>query len=293
MMLIDSHCHLDLTQFDTDRDAVVARAGEADVKIIVNPGIDLAHSRRAIALTERYAGVYAAVGVHPNSAGGFDQATCTHLRELAAHPKVLAIGEIGLDYHWDTTPVERQKQAFVQQLELASDLGLPVIVHSRESDDDVAEILRDWVTAPGFQESPLGTRCAGGRFAGVLHAFGGNEQLARAAYDWGFVLSLGGPVTFKNARELHELVPALRLDRLMLETDAPYLTPHPYRGKRNEPAHVALVCDKLAELYDLAPQKIAETTTDVALRFFGLEEKGLAGYATSHQSVETRTHPGV
>ena len=267
-MLVDSHCHLDLEPFDADRDAVLARAGAAGVQLIVNPGIDLRHCRQAIALAERYPQVYAAVGIHPNSSGDFHPAMLDELRRLAAHPKVVAIGEIGLDYYWKKVEPAAQATAFQAQLALAAELGLPVIIHNREATDDVTTILRAWVQSPATRTSALARR----PFWGVLHAFGGDLALAEEAYSWNFVVSLGGPVTFANARRLHELTPQLRLDRLMLETDAPYLTPHPHRGQRNEPAYVKLVCEQLARLTNRPAADIAQATTHVAHRFFGWEE---------------------
>lgn len=268
-MLVDSHCHLDIAQFDSDRDEVVARARAAGVRLIVNPGIDLLHCRQAIALAEQYPEVYAAVGIHPNSSSEWNSSTLESLRTLAAHPKVVAIGEIGLDYYWERVEPDIQRAAFQAQLDLAAQLGLPVIIHSRESNDDVAAILEAWVTNGSYVGSPLAQR----PYAGVLHAFSGDLALAEAAYRWNFVISFGGPITFKNARRLHELLPKLRLDRLMLETDAPYLTPHPHRGTRNEPAYTALICEAAAKLYNLPVQEVAATTTMLALRFFGLEEQ--------------------
>jgi TatD DNase family protein len=267
--LVDSHCHLDLSQFDADRADVIARAQKCGVGCIVNPGIDLAHSRRAIELAEAHPAVYAAVGVHPNSTDQLDEHVLAELRRLAAHPKVVAIGEIGLDYYWDKVAPDQQQRAFRAQLALAAELGLPVIIHSRESNADVAEILRTWVHSEGFRTSPLAAR----PYAGVLHAFSGDEALAREAYTWNFVLSLGGPVTFKNARRLHALVPKLDPERLMLETDAPFLTPHPHRGQRNEPAYVALVCQQLAELFEMPLEQIAAASTHLAYSFFGLEDE--------------------
>ncbi len=273
-MLIDTHCHLDLAQFDGERSQVLARARAADVQIIVNPGIDLTHSQRAIELAERFPNVYAAVGVHPTSSGDFADATVERLRDLAQHPKVVAIGEIGLDYYWETVEPMRQKAAFHAQLALAASLGLPVIIHSRNAkqaaegqptcDDDVADVLGAWTQSAVFRQSPLAAR----KFAGVLHAFGGDVALAEMAYSWNFVLSLGGPVTFKNAKRLQSTVPQLRLDRLMLETDAPYLTPHPHRGERNEPAYVGLVSQQLAALYRQPIAEIARATTRTAQLFF-------------------------
>lgn len=268
LRLIDSHCHLDLEHFDPDRQATLERARAAGITAIVNPGIDLAHSRAAIALSEAHADVFAAVGVHPNSSAGFSAAEIDELRDMAGQPRVVALGEIGLDYYWKMVEPATQRSTFEAQLDLAAQLGLPVIIHCREANDDVAAVLRAWVAGTAFRASPLARR----PFAGVLHAFPGDLALAEEAYEWGFVLGLGGPVTFRNARDLHELVPRLRLDRLMLETDAPYLTPHPHRGKRNEPAHVALVCETIAGLAGLSAQEVAEATTAVAVRFFGLEE---------------------
>jgi len=268
-ILIDSHCHLDLDDFDADRDAAVERARAAGVRLIVNPGIDLHHCRQALALAEQYPEVYAAVGIHPNSSADFTAATLDQLRTLARHPKVVAIGEIGLDYYWQKVDPAQQAFALRVQLGLAAELGLPVIIHSRDSNGDVATLLEAWVQSDEFRRSPLAARPQ----FGVLHAFSGDLALVQAAYDWNFVLSLGGPVTFKNARNLHTLIPQLRLDRLMLETDAPYLTPHPHRGTRNEPVHVELVCKAIAELCGLTPAAVAEQTSTVALRFFGLENQ--------------------
>lgn len=266
-LLVDSHCHLDLNQFDADRDAVVDRARQQGVRMIVNPGIDLDHCRRAIDLAERYPEVYAAVGFHPNSSDQYEPSSLADLRALAAHPKVVAIGEIGLDYYWDKVDPAQQARAFRDQLNLAAELGLPVIIHSREANEDVAATLETWVESSLFRDSALAQR----PFAGVLHAFSGDLTLAQRAYDWNFVLSLGGPVTYKNARSLHGLVPQLRLDRLMLETDAPYLTPHPHRGERNEPGYVALVAAQMAALCGRSIAEIAAETSAVALRFFGIE----------------------
>lgn len=278
-VLVDSHCHLDMEQFDKDRDGVVARAMTAGVKMIVNPGIDLDHSVQAIGLAEAHPSVYAAVGVHPTSSDDFDEHTVSQLRQLSSHPKVVAIGEIGLDNYWDTVPPTQQCKALEAQLALAAELGLPVIIHNRDADEAVASVLRAWSSSDEVKRSPLSKR----PFLGVLHAFGGDLALAEEAYSWRFALSLGGPVTYKNARALHALVPHLRLEALMLETDAPYLTPHPYRGKRNEPAHVAFVCDRIAALRSTTPEAVAAATTRTALRFFGLEEYHLAGNAYPDQ----------
>lgn len=270
-MFVDSHCHLDLEQFNADRGAVLERARAAGVGVIVNPGIDLNHCQQALALAEAYPEVYAAVGIHPNSSSDFSHSVLDQLCTLAAHPKVVAIGEIGLDYYWHKVDPGQQAMAFRAQLALAAELGLPVIIHNRDAHEDIAAILREWVFSTETRHSPLATR----NFFGVLHAFSGDLTLAQEAYRWNFVLSLGGPATFKNARHLHALVPQLRLDRLMLETDAPYLTPHPYRGQRNEPAYVALVCEGIARLFGVTAAAIAHATTEVAQQFFGWEGQGL------------------
>lgn len=289
-MLIDTHCHLDLPQFDEDREVgatgppvgtgplspspLLDRAAAAGVTILVTIGIDLDHSRSAIALAERHPQVYATVGIHPNETADFGPETLASLRSLAAHPKVVAIGEIGLDYYWQRVPAEIQKQALRSQLDLAAELGLPVVIHDRDAHEDVRAELRAWVhdRLPG---SPLARR----PFAGVLHSFSGDLAMAEEANGWGFVLGLAGPVTFKNARDLHALARQLRPDRLLLETDAPYLTPHPYRGRRNEPAYVRLVAEKLAELWDMPFHQVATLTTNTACAFYGLERLAPAGDA--------------
>ena len=262
--LVDSHCHLDMKQFDADRAAVLERAQANGVNRIVNPGIDLVHCRQAIELADQHPQVYAAVGIHPNSSADFSEQTLIQLRGLVDHPKVVAIGEIGLDYHWGTVSRQQQAQAFRAQLDLAAELGLPVIIHNREASTDLARIVQAWAASARTRNSPLAER----PFWGVLHAFSGDAALAQAAHGWNFALGLGGPITFRNARALHELAPQLDLDRLMLETDAPWLTPHPMRGKRNEPAYVALVAERLAELLGVPIEEIADRTTAVARSIF-------------------------
>jgi TatD DNase family protein len=264
--LVDSHCHLDAAHFDADRPAVLQRARSAGLQAIVVPGIDLHHCRQAVALAAAQADVYAAVGIHPTESTDYSTAVENDLRDLAQRPKVVAYGEIGLDYYWDKVSPAQQRKVFERQLELAAELGLPVIIHSRDANGDVADILEAWVNSGHFAASALAQR----PFAGVLHAFSGDLALAERAYAWNFLIGLGGPVTFTNAKALHALVPHLRRDRLMVETDAPYLTPHPHRGQRNEPAYVALVCRKLAALYGIAPAEMAQSSTALAANFFGL-----------------------
>jgi len=256
MYLIDSHCHLDFPQFNNDRQAVVQRAREAGVEIIINPGADLESSRRAVALAERYPEVYAAVGVHPHEAKTVTDEVIAELRALARHPKVVAIGEIGLDFYRNLSPRDVQRRAFRQQLALAAELGLPVIVHSREAHDDVMAILAE------NRESQATD------LWGVLHAFSGDRAMAERALEMGFCLGIAGPVTFRNAHRLRALVRELPLEALLLETDAPYLTPHPHRGERNEPARVALVAEAVAGLHGVTAEVVAQqTAANVRLLF--------------------------
>ncbi len=279
--LVDSHCHLDVEQFNEDRSAVLARAQAACVQLIVNPGIDLLHCRQAIALAEQYDTVYAAVGIHPNSTDDFSIHTIDALRTMAQHPKVVAIGEIGLDYYWDKVDPKQQAHAFRLQLALAAEVGLPVIIHNRDATDDTATILEEWVKTIRLQTPPLAAR----PFWGVLHAFGGDLALAQRAYDWNFILGLGGPITFRNAQRLQEVGVQVALDRLMLETDAPYLTPQPHRGQRNEPAYIPLICAQLAQLRGIAPSAVAQATSAVAYRFFGLENPFVAEHEQHYSAV--------
>lgn len=252
-MLFDTHCHLDTQAFDADRDAVFARAHAAGVTRFLNPAYDLASSRRAVDLAQARTDVVAAVGVHPNDSAAFDAAALDALRALSAEPGVKAIGEIGLDYHWRTVPPESQKIAFLWQLMLARERQLPVIIHSRDAMDDTLDILQN-----EFAGGPL-----------VLHSFAGNlAQLARAL-DLGFYIGISGPVTYPNAAQTREVVRNVPLDRLILETDAPYLSPQRHRGKRNEPAYVRLVAEKVADVRDMLMAEVAALTTANALRLFG------------------------
>lgn len=268
MELIDSHCHLDLLQFDPDRLEVMERATAAGVRALINPSIDLNSCLRVLALADRHELVYAAVGIHPNDCDGFDSSWITTLQELASHDKVVAIGEIGLDYYWKRSSPEVQKRALRAQLELAADASLPVILHCRNGSDDscVSDLL--WEMA---QLGPA-IRTARGpdTIIGVWHAFSGHLEEAHAAYGLGLVLGMGGPVTYQNARRLHQIVPELDLDRLILETDAPYLAPHPHRGQRNEPGLVGLVAEKVAALVGMAPEDVAARTSATANRCFAL-----------------------
>jgi TatD DNase family protein len=270
--IVDTHCHLDLRQFDADREAVIQRAAEKGVTRLINPAIDLSSCRRILALTEQYPGVYAALGVHPNDCADFDNETLDALRDLAQHPKVVAIGEIGLDYYWER--VDHQQQAFAlhSQLELAAELKLPVILHTRNGRDGDAACSRDLMYHISQWVSEIRLSQADHDIMGVWHAFSGELEDARRAYELGLLLGIGGPATFQNARKLQGLIPQLWLDRLILETDAPYLAPHPYRGQRNEPAYLPLVAAKLGDLFGVTTDEITAQTTATARRCFALEQ---------------------
>jgi TatD DNase family protein len=253
MQLTDTHCHLDFDAFDADRSQVIERARAVGVQWIIDPGVDLSSSRAAIRLSETHAGVFAAAGVHPNDALSWDNHTLPELRQMATHPRVVAVGEIGLDYYRDRAPKDVQQRIFRQQLDLAAELGLPVIIHCRNATADVLRILAE------KRASTL---------KGVLHSFSGDQAAAEQALALGFWIGITGPVTFQNAADLQLLVSRLPLENLLIETDAPFLTPHPRRGQRNEPAHVHFVAEKIAALKGLPLQVVAEATTANAARLF-------------------------
>lgn len=260
--LIDTHAHLDFRQFDDDRDAVLARAWQAGVTAIVTIGIDLKTSRAAVALAEADERIYATVGFHPHDAKRADDAALAELRDLARHPRVVAIGEIGLDFYRDRSPRDVQRRVFRQQLHIAAELDKPVVVHDREAHAETLDILRQWIAA---------SRPEPAEYQGVLHCFSGDLALAQAVIELGFFIGVDGPVTYRNAHQLPAIVRALPLDRLLIETDAPFLTPHPHRGQRNEPAYVRLVAEKIADLKNLSPKEVAQATTANAQTLFRLD----------------------
>lgn len=255
-MLIDTHCHLDFERFDEDRDEVIARAVEAGVRRIIVPALDLDNCRTVLELAEKYEAVYAAVGVHPNSSAGWEDGWLEQLREAAAHDKVVAIGEIGLDYYWDKSPKEVQQRAFAAQLELAAELDLPVIVHNREADEDVLRLLAE--SSLREKERP-----------GVLHSFSSNLETAEAAVEMGYYLGFTGPVTYPNANGLREVVARVPMDRILVETDGPFLPPQSRRGKRNEPAYVNEVAAKIAEIRDINVKIVEAMVTENTACLFG------------------------
>ena len=259
---VDTHCHLDFHDFDHDRDEVLARAWKNGLEMILNPGIDLQSSQAALGLSEVNERVFAAVGVHPNSALTWNEHSLDSFRALAAHPKVVAIGEIGLDHYRQRAPHDLQKTVFQAQLYLAADLGLPVIIHSREAGADVLDILRDWWTELKTRNSALVSR------PGVLHSYSDRQDLASEAIKMNFYIGITGPVTYKNAADVRQVVQATPIENLLIETDAPFLPPQLHRGRRNEPAYVPLVAEKIAELHQQPLEKVAEVTTQNAMRLF-------------------------
>ena len=257
MKLTDTHCHLDFQDFEVDRAAVLNRAWEAGLERILVPGIDLQTSQAAVELAEAHPQIYAAVGVHPNSATLWDGRTLEFLEAFAAHPKVVAIGEIGLDYYRHRSPRDLQVRVFREHLQLAERLELPVVIHTRNASSDDRTCMLE--TLGILAEASV---------KGVLHSFSGNPSEAEQTLKLGFFIGITGPVTYKNAAELRQVVAAVPLDRLLIETDAPFLTPHPYRGQRNEPAHVRFVAERISELHQQPVAVVAEAVTANAQRLF-------------------------
>ena len=251
-MFVDSHCHIDGAEYDADREEVIARAHAAGVTTMLNVGTGDPHSgafERAVELAEKHQDIYAAIGVHPHDAKLFDDRAEQRLLDLARQSRrVIAWGEIGLDYHYDHSPRDVQREVFERQLRLARSLDLPVIIHSREANDDTIAILRAEMS--GYERS------------GVLHCFGGSLEMATSAIALGFFISFAGNLTFKKAEDLREIAPQLPLDRLLIETDCPYLTPVPFRGKRNEPAWVVETARCLAELHSKELGEIGRVTSE-------------------------------
>jgi len=270
-MLTDTHCHLDLNKFDSDRDAVIQRASDAGLTRILIPALTLDSSRVADKLAESHPMLFAAIGVHPNDALTWNDETRDDLKKLAAaSKKIVAIGEIGLDYYWSDAPHDIQQQILKEQLTLAEELNLPVVIHLREKNDaehgecasDLMKILEDWAIRLKSRKEAMG----------VLHSFSGSLETAQRAINLGFYIGVTGPVTYKNADKKRQVIASLPLDRLLIETDAPFLAPIPHRGKRNEPAFVSHIADKIAEIHSHTPQEVAMITTSNAARLFSWGE---------------------
>jgi TatD DNase family protein len=274
-MFVDSHCHIDGPEYDADRDEVIARARDAGVSTMLNVGTGDPHSgvfERAVALAEQHPEIYCAIGVHPHDAKLFDEAAQQRLIDLPKQSsRVVAWGEIGLDYHYDHSPRDVQRDVFSRQLGIARELNLPIVIHSRAADEDTIAILREELTGlSGTGVSPVehAQDARATARAGVLHCFGGSLQMAEQAIELGFFISFAGNLTFKKADDLRAIARTLPLERLLVETDCPYLTPVPFRGKRNEPARVVETAKFLAELKEVDLAEIAITTSANFFRLF-------------------------
>jgi TatD DNase family protein len=252
--MIDSHCHLDFSKFDGRREATVAAAHKAGVHTIINIGIDVTTSQLSIDLAERFENVFATVGTHPHDARTFDKNAYAQTRDMAAHPKVKAIGEIGLDYYRDLSPRDMQQRVFRRQLELAAELSMPVVIHTRDAMTDTMAIVREF---------------SGDLVGGVFHCFPGDAAEASDVIAAGFVVAVGGQVTFKNSR-MAEMVPGTPLDKMLLETDAPFLAPAPFRGKTNSPEYIPYICDKVASLKGVTRAEVEKLTDRTCQKLFRL-----------------------
>ncbi|GGE84550.1 TatD family hydrolase [Priestia taiwanensis] len=255
-MLFDTHVHLNAAQYNDDLQEVINRALEAGVKHQVVVGFDRETITRALELVEQYDFLYAAVGWHPVDAIDMTDEDLQWLEDLAAHPKVVALGEMGLDYYWDKSPKDVQKEVFRKQIRLAKKVKLPIIIHNRDATQDIVDILKE----EGASE-----------VGGIMHCFSGSVEIAKECMKMNFYISLGGPVTFKNARMPKEVAKEIPLEKLLIETDCPYLTPHPFRGKRNEPSYVKLVAEEIASLKELSFEEVATRTTENAKKLFKIE----------------------
>ncbi|HLS60231.1 MAG TPA: TatD family hydrolase [Virgibacillus sp.] len=257
-MLFDTHVHLNARQYKDDYEEVIKRATEAGVTYMVVVGFDRETIPLAIEIAEENEHIYAAVGWHPVDAIDCTESDLDWIETLSAHPKVVAIGEMGLDYHHDRSPKDIQKEVFRKQIALAKRVNLPIIIHNREATEDIIEVLQ----AEGADE-----------VGGIMHCYNDSVRYVETCLEMNFYISLGGPVTFKNAPLPKEVATHIPLDKLLIETDAPFLTPHPYRGKRNEPAYVTLVAEKIAELREITVEEVGKVTTENALKLFNIEKK--------------------
>ena len=256
MILFDTHAHLDDPKFDEDREQIIKRCKDEGVAYIVNIGSNIATSVKSINLSKKHDFIYAAVGVHPHDSKGMDENSCAILEELAKNnDKVRAIGEIGLDYHYDYSPRDIQKKRFAEQIDLAKQIGLPVIIHNREAHEDTLRILRQ-----------SGVKDVGG----VFHSYSGSVEMMREVLKLNMYISISGPVTYKNARKTVEVAREVPLDRLLIETDSPYLTPVPHRGERNYPGYVKYVAEKIAAIREVELDEIANAALKNGRRLFGI-----------------------
>ena len=257
-MLIDTHAHLFYPNFEDDLEEVIQRAEEAGIDFILVPATDLQSAEKVIKLTEQYDMIYGAVGIHPHETKGWNSSLVEEIESLAGHNKIVAIGEIGLDYYYDYSPKEKQIEAFKSQIDLALKLDLPIIVHNRDSDEDMMEII--------------GSYCSSGLKA-QFHCFNGSQKDAYELMHMGYMISFTGNITFKKADELREILKNIRIDQILLETDSPFLTPVPNRGKRNEPANVKFIAEQVAEAHNLSVADVGRITSFNAFRIFGIGSK--------------------
>jgi TatD DNase family protein len=262
-MFIDTHTHLFFKNFDDDREEVVKNAIASGVKYMLVPGTDIETSKQAIELAEKFDAVYASVGVHPHDTKDWSNSLIEELKELAKHPKVVAIGEIGLDYFYDFSPKEKQKQAFDKQIELALELNLPVIIHNRDSNEDIMEFARKYKNT---------------QLKAQYHCFAGTVENARELVEMGHFISFTGNITFKKADSIREVISKVSVENILLETDSPFLTPEPFRGKRNEPKNIPLIAEIIAKIHHLRVEDVARTTSWNAFKLFGIGEKMKLSY---------------
>ncbi|MDN4527432.1 TatD family hydrolase [Fictibacillus fluitans] len=255
--MFDTHAHLNAIQFEEDLEDVIQRALDEGISHIVVVGFDQPTIKGALKLADTYDFIYAAVGWHPVDAVDMTPEDLQWIEELADHPKVVAIGEMGLDYHWDKSPKDVQKRVFRQQIQLAKKVRLPIIIHNRDATQDVVDILRE----EGAEE-----------VGGIMHCYSGSLEVAKECMDMNFYISFGGPVTFKNAKKPKEVAKEIPIDRLLIETDCPYLSPHPLRGKRNEPSYVKYVAEAIAELREMPLEALVKKTTENAKRLYQISD---------------------
>ena len=255
-MLIDSHAHLDDRRFNRDRERLIQNFGKDELEMVINIGADLKSSVDSVKLAEEYDNIYAAVGIHPHSAKEIDESTMDILKSFAGREKVVAIGEIGLDYYYDNSPRDIQREWFKKQLDLAKEVDLPVVIHTRDAAQETFDILKE---------------AQDGSLRGVLHCYSGSLEMALEYIKMGFYISIAGPVTFKNSKESKRVATGVPLDKLLIETDSPYLTPEPNRGKRNEPAYVKYVAAEIAELRGISYEELVAATNRNTKELFNIK----------------------
>jgi TatD DNase family protein len=253
-MLIDTHCHLDFPEFDSDREDVIRRCRENGIEALINIGSSVEGSRRSVELAGKHDAIYATVGIHPHEADGFDDKAFSAIKDFAGQPKVVAIGEIGLDYYKNYSSKSNQRKMFIALVRLAKDLDLPLVIHNRQAPDEVLGVLKE--------EAPL---------RGVVHCFSEDKNFLQECLNIGFYISFTCNITYKKADNLRELVRQVPLERLLLETDAPFLPPQEFRGRRNEPLHVRELARKISDLRNIAPEEVAAVTTGNARKLFNLK----------------------